>query len=230
MKKVLSPFFVVLAAVMFFIVSCENDDDEDKNDKKNGFKSLESPYLICAGRNPGGVGFDFVYDGEKGGANNIDSLTVSDFECDLKIRTIKGEKGDGSLGGAPFIQLNPAVEAINYSLIDTACKGIAKYNALSTSNIKDFTLEQDDASFDVSLVKKGKTGAPLMGKLQAEYSKLVIGEAWKAAAKNDIAEDEPVWVVKTREGRLIKFIVTGFPAHPAPTSTGYVAITWDSID
>ncbi|MBN2778101.1 MAG: hypothetical protein JXR36_10670, partial [Bacteroidales bacterium] len=89
-------FTMLLASSLFFIgiifTSCEKDEPEEPTPTVSQFVSLENPYLICANRNPGGVGFDFEYKGDKGGANNIDSLTVTDFEYDLKIRTIKVEK------------------------------------------------------------------------------------------------------------------------------------------
>ncbi|MEA3317590.1 MAG: hypothetical protein U9R54_06500 [Bacteroidota bacterium] len=114
MKSLKSSIFV-LAALIFGAVlftSCEKDEDNELTTNESQFVSLESPYLICAGRNPGGVGFDFEYNGEKGGANNLDSLTVDNFTYDLKIRTIKGEKTDGSLGSTPYIQLSVLIAAI----------------------------------------------------------------------------------------------------------------------
>ena len=38
----------------------------------------------------------------------------------------------------------------------------------------------------------------MMKGLQSEYAKLVIGESWKAAAKNTVAHDEPIWIVKNK--------------------------------
>lgn len=219
-------------SVMLAFTSCEDDDDNNQNDlKKEKFVTVESPYLICASRNPGGVGFDFEYNNEKGGANNADSPSVENLRFDVTIRTIKGEKPDGSLGGAPFIALsNSSVEAINYSSVDPTCKGYEKFKALSSSNIQSHTLKTDKADFDVTILTKGQTGKSMMNELQAEYSKLVIGEKWKGPAKNNIENDEPIWIIKTAEGRLVKFIVTQFPANPAPTTTGYVAIDWDFVD
>ncbi len=228
MKEIKFLAYLLLAGSLLTFSAC--DDDDDENGSESGFSSLESPYLICAGRNPGGVVFDFKYDGEKGGANYTDSLTVEDFEYDLKIRTIKGEKSDKTKGGAPFIQLYSSVQAVNYSAVDTLCTGITKFNALSASDLKEYTLASDDESFDVSNLETGTTGAPLMSALQKQYKKLVIGDKWKATAKNEKAEDELIWIVKTREGQLVKFIVTDFPASPAPTASGYVAITWDYLD
>lgn len=227
--------FILLSLVMLclntLLVSCSKDDDNNVVPDEGKFESLESPYLICAGRNPGGVGFDFEYQSKKGGANNLDSLSVEDFKYDVKIRVVKGEKPDGSLGGAPYIQLfEEDVQAVNYSAIDNSCKGIQKFKELKLSDIKEYTLKADDQSFDVSSVEKGKTGKPLMKKLLAEYKKLVIGQEWKASANNDEEGDELIWIIKTREGKLVKFIVTDFPAAPAPTPKGYVAVDWDILE
>ncbi len=239
MKKKIFPVYILFALLIFASVSCEKDDDDNTLVDEFQFESLQTPYLVCANRNPGGIGLDFEYDGEKGGAYNIDdSLASANLSYDLKIRTIKGEKSDGSMGGAPFIQLHDNVQAINYSTVDVTCTGITKFNSLTTSGLKEYSLASDDASFDILSVTTGETGAPLMGKLQIEYAKLVLGEAWKAAANNDKAEDEPIWIVKTQEGRLIKLIITDFPADPAAypnhepavTETGFVDITWDYLD
>jgi hypothetical protein len=213
-------------------VSCDDaDNGVEPETNETEFVSLEKPYLICASRNPGGIGFDFEYKGELGGADNLDSLSVEDFEFDLKIRTVKGEKNDGSLGGAPYIQLRDnTIQAINYSSIDEECKGFIDFQNLNNSNIQGYTLQTDDQSFDIDNLPTGSTGKPKMGKLQEEYAKLVIGEKWKSPAKNNIPNDEPIWIIKTPEGRLVKFIVTDFPADPAPTSTGYITIEWDFVD
>ncbi len=233
MKTLRSLIFVMLALSMWSVLftSCKKDkDDEVVPVVTNKFVSIESPYLICAGRNPGGVGFDFEYKGKKGGANNLDSLSVADFTYDLKIRTVKGEKPDGSLGGAPYIQLATAAKAVNYSSVDTTCKGIEAFNNLNSSNIQAYVLQSDDPSFDIASVPTGTTGNPLMQALMQEYKKLVIGQKWKMPAHNNIANDEPVWIIETIEGRLVKFIVTDFPANPAPTATGYVAIEWGFVE
>ncbi len=222
---------LILGAVLF--TSCKKEPEDNNKPApvdSNELVSLESPYLICAGRNPGGVGFDFEYKGKKGGANNLDSLSVSDFTYDLKIRTLKGEKPNGTLGGAPYIQLATTAKAVNYSSIDTDCKGIDAFNNLNSSNIQAYVLQSDDPLFDISSVPTGTTGNPLMQSLMQEFQKLVIGEKWKMPAHNNVANDEPIWLIETTEGRLVKFIVTDFPANPAPTATGYVAIEWDFVE
>lgn len=232
MKTLRNSLFVGVALVFggILFTSCEKDEDDDLTPDESEFVSLESPYLICASRNPGGVGFDFEYNEERCGANNLDSLTVDDFAYDLKIRTIKGEKPDGSSGGAPYIQLSATAQAVNYSSVDTTCKGITAFTNLNSSNIQNYTLQSDDASFDISTVPTGETGNPLMQDLMEEYNKLVIGQKWKEAANNDIDDDEPIWIIETEEGRIVKFIVTDFPADPAPTSTGYIAVEWDFVE
>jgi hypothetical protein len=232
MKIFKSAIFVIAALTIWGVLftSCEKDEDDNLTPNESQFVSLESPYLICATRNPGGVGFDFEYNEEKGGANYLDSLTVDDFVYDLKIRVIKGEKPDGNLGGAPYIQLSATAQAVNYSAVDTTCKGFTDFTNLNSSNIQNYTLQSDDASFDTSTVPSGSTGSPLMQQLMQEYNKLVIGQKWKEAANNDIADDEPIWIIETEEGRIVKFIVTDFPADPAPTATGYIAIEWGFVE
>lgn len=227
MKRLLVALLVVCPVLLN--LSCSDNDDNSPVASEVKFSTLSTPYLVCANRNPGGVGFDFEYKGNKGGANNLDSMTVSDFEYDVKIKTIKVEKPDGSLGGFPVVEMYSTVEAVNYSQIDTNCKGFEKYNALTNSNIKKFTLVKDDPNFDINSVSKGSTGSPLLQPLNNELKKLIIGQNWKDSAGNEVENDESIWIIKTREGKLVKFIVRDFPAAPAPTSTGYIAIEWDFV-
>jgi len=231
MKPLRNSVFVIVALTFWSVLftSCEKDEVDDPNPSETKFVSLENPYLICANRNPGGVGFDFEYKGEKGGANNMDSLTVTDFEYDLKIRTIKAEKPDGSLAGTPFIQLYETVKAVNYSSIDTTCKGYTDFQNLNAANIQNYSSQSDNVSFDISTVATGTTGSPLMQNLNQELNKLVIGQKWKETASNSIGDDEVIWIVQTREGKIVKFIVTQMPANPAPTSTGYIKIEWNFV-
>ena len=220
---------VILAPWGVILTSCEKEEPNEPTPIVNEFVSLENPYLICANRNPGGIGFDFEYKGAKGGANNMDSPSVDDFAYDIKLRTIKAEKPDGSLGGAPFIQLHETVKAVNYSAVDPTCKGYSSFLNLTSSNIQSYTLQFDDPSFDLSSVPVGSTGSPLMQALSQEFNKLVIGQRWREPANNTVADDEPIWIIQTREGKIVKLIVTQFPANPAPTPTGYVKIEWDFV-
>lgn len=222
-------FFLIFAFGSFLFQSCSKDESDDQA-QSSQFVSLDNPYLICANRNPGGVGFDFEYAGQDGGANNMDNPSVDDFDYDLKIRTIKAEKPDGTLAGAPFIQLHESVMAVNYSDICPSCKGADAFENLNASNIQSYSLITDDSSFDLTSVSTGTTGSPLVQNLNQEFKKLVVGQIWKEAANNDVADDEPVWLIKTREGKIVKFIVTQFPANPAPTSTGYITILWNFVE
>lgn len=232
MMKIQWMLFIIglTAASSFIFTSCEKATMEEPVALVQQFVGLESPYLICASRNPGGIGFEFVYKGQKGGANNLDSLSVSDFSYDLKVRTIKGEKPDGTLGGVPFIQLYEQVDAVNYSAVDTTCMGYVAFQALNVTTVKPYTLVADNPVFELTSVPAGSTGSPLMEPLLQEFSKLVMGQRWKESAGNDIPDDEQIWLIKTREGRMVKFIVTDFPASPAPTATGYIAIVWDYLE
>jgi len=55
--------------------------------------------------------------------------------------------------------------------------------------------------------------------LMTECGKLAIGIKWKSVANNDVVDNEPVWIIKTRDGCLVKLIVSDFPADTALTST-----------
>lgn len=225
--KTIKFILMLIAGLTFTFSSCNDDDDKQEQEQ---FSGLSSPYLICATRNPGGVGFDFEYHGEKGGANNLDELTVEDFTYDVMIRTIKGEKPDGSLGGMPHIALADNAEAVNYSAIDETMTGYTKFQGLIKAGLAAFSFSKDDAGFNLSGLETGNTGKPLMSAINAQYQKLVIGDKWKAPAKNDTEGDEPIFIIKTSEGKWAKLIVTDFPADPAPTATGYISMEWELIE
>lgn len=232
MKKQFLQFSVLVCFIFSILfVACDDDDEvAPESSKSESFVTLSSPYLICANRNPGGIGFDFEYKSEKGGANNLDSVTVSDFEYDIMIRTISAEKADGALAGMPFFKLKDGVQAVNYSAVDSTCKGLVAFRELTASNLKNYAFKSDDSGFSLDNVSKGTTGKLLVDELLVEYAKLVIGQKWKANANNSIDEDELLWIIKTKEGRLVKFIVTQFPAKDAPTATGYVAAEWGFLN
>jgi hypothetical protein len=230
MKNLKYSLAILMAGLFLSFYACDDDDDDNNNDNTEQFTSLCSPYLVCANRNPGGVGFDFEYNEEKGGANYIDSLSVSDFTYDIKVLTIKAEKTDEDLAGMPHFLLTDNVEAVNYSAIDPTCVGYTAFQNLTNADLLNFDFETDDSSFDLSTLTIGKTGKPLQSEVTEEFKKLAIGMTWKTTANNDVADDELVWIIKTTEGRWVKLIVTDFPAAPAPTETGYIAVDWDFVD
>jgi len=204
------------------------------------FESINSPYLVCANRNPGGVGFDFVFKGKAGGAQNMDESP--DLKYDLYIKTIKGEKPDGSQGGMPAVVLfgdssnvGSAVRAFEASTLASVATGDDGYNALKAVTAEITAgLRADAAGFTLEGLETGSTGSPLMSAINVQYKKLAIGDKWKSAAqtgdRTGPSGDEPVWVIKTREGRHVKMMFTAFPAAGAPTETSYIAIKWDLID
>ena len=231
MKSKITLFMFLGFWLAFLMVSCSDDDDNNNvGPSAEEFVSISSPYLVCANRNPGGVGFDFYYDGKKGGANNMDSLSVSDFSADVVVKTIKAEKPDGTLAGMPYFKLSDGVQAINYSAIDTTCKGIDKFKELDASILNALTFSSDDEGFNVSDLITGETGKPLQTELVKEFNKLIIGMKWKTSANNIAEGDEIIWLIKTNDGKTVKMIITDFPADPAPTSTGYIALEWELLD
>ncbi len=216
-------------AFMFIMVlfsACNKDDNNNAN-TNTGLKALSTQYLICANRNPGGVGFDFEYDGKTGGANNIDSLSVTGFTEDIIVKTIKADN-NGTAGAINFIALHNGAQAVNYSIIDTNCVGLNCFKQLSYDVVltKKISFTADDNSFNLTGLATGTSGAPLLTEVSTQIKKLVIGNKWLTTAKNDIANDEIIWIIKTAEDRWVKFIVFEFPASNAPTANGYVNIDW----
>ena len=101
-------FYGLIILIGISLASCSDDSSTAPTTAGGGnnFEGLESPYLICAGRNPGGIGFDFEYKSAVGGAYNIDANEIADLAADMIIKTVKSEKPDGTLCGMPYIALN----------------------------------------------------------------------------------------------------------------------------
>jgi len=235
MKKII--LLLILAASIF---SCTKDDENEKQTKqkevKETFTSLESPYLICAGRNPGGVAFDFIYKGNKGGSNNVDDIKMKELNPDMVVKTVKGQKSETnkSLGGMPSIRLSSKAKGLNYSAQDSKFIGYKSY--LKIIKISDIKLDEtkfksDDSSFDLTKLKKGSSGKSLISDIAKEYKKLVIGNKWLKSAHNTIEGDEPIWIIKTSEGKYVKMIVKRFPAIINGKATnGYISLEWSILE
>jgi ligand-binding sensor domain-containing protein len=112
-----------------------------------------------------------------------------------------------------------SAKAVNYSSVDETCKGVTSFKNLKKSNLLDYTLKSDDPSFDISSVQKGESGTPLMKELAKELQKISLSDKrGENLPTTNIADDEPIWIIQTKEGRLVKFIVPKFPAKPRPNS------------
>ena len=120
-------------------------------------------------------------------------------------------------------------QAVCYSTIKTECTGAAEYAKVKKSDVKDLDFAADNSGFDLSKLTTGHTGKPVLAETKEEFKKLVIADKWKPTANNDDQTDELVWIIKTSEGAYVKMMVSDFPAAPAPTATGFVAIEWELL-
>lgn len=230
---------ILFLSLTLIISNCQKDRNNPLDPKADNYiepiPPVTSPYLICANRNPGGVGFDFVMDTEKGAAYNLDE--VPDLEWDAYIKVYKGVTNNkGNLFGKPFIKLYSTV--VLAKVVST--NGQAGYNAIITTAGLTGGLAADGiAVLNVSDVKKDDNNnlwykktppAPFGGHgLKYFYDQLIIGEKWKKTSKSG-STTQKTYIIKTREGRHAKFMVKEFPASGAPTPTGYVDIIWDLLD
>jgi hypothetical protein len=56
-------------------------------------------------------------------------------------------------------------------------------------------------------VPVGATGSPLMQNLNQELNKLVIGQRWKDATGNTIADDEPIRLIRPMKVKLLNLLL-----------------------
>lgn len=239
-QKLLSPFrvglmFGLVLTLPVLCVSCSESNEEEVihskevvvPDSKVVF-TASNPYLVCAGRNPAGIGFDFSYQKQKGGALEMALLEDDMYKTvavDMVIRTIKAEK-EGKPMGCPFIQLFHGAKALKYS----EKTGLQAYKTLSNISIDPSKFVMDQEEFDVNSIAVSASGFREYALVRKQFDKLVIGDHWKMPLFNSINDDEPIWIIKTSDNKYVKMIVSEFPSKKAPTKTGYCNIEWDLIE
>lgn len=226
---------VVAAAILMTAVytGCEGDGTG------GGSGTVTSPFLVCGGRNPGGVGIDL----DSGTAWNLDDNPT--FDWDVMFQTKKGVRNAGGwvLKGAPYIKLRQHLWAYEY----TGGTGVTVYNALTDNPGETLVEETEPDPLDFSGVDKVLDTDPayaednsLLGKmyyaasgkagLKQEYTPLVIGESWKGAAGNTNDDDDKIYIIESDQGTLFKFIVTNFGPNSDLGEPGYAEIEWAEIN
>ena len=228
---------------------------DDSGDDSNSIVVLpvDSPYLICVNRNPGGVGFDF----DSGVAYNLDENPYMDW--DLRIKTHKGHKDANPRSG---YKGRPVID-----LAGGAPDGVSGYlhaNSVVESDYTDFALtDVVDANFvfdpvddyDISTVAVitynhgdgDQTGYVYAGTFNStDYDDPTtdhntLREVYKdsfALANGSGFEywwsggsfATPLYVIKTDQGTVVKFWLEEFPATNAATSSGYINIRWEVLE
>ena len=249
MKKNL--LFLLSAFALLLIPGCDYSGDDDKA----GVSPVESPYLICVNRNPGGVGFDF----DSGVAYNLDENPNMDW--DLRIKTLKGHKdANPRIGykGRPVIDLagvSPGgVSGYRHStgVDETAYNAFASSDATGT-----FTFDPVDG-YDITNVASitynhgegDETGYVYAGTFNStDYDSdaeddNTLREVYNASfalanygtnggfeywwASGSFAT--PLYVIKTDQGTVVKFWLEEFPATNAATTSGYINIRWEVLE
>ncbi len=224
--KTLKKTFVLLLITMSIFVGCSDDDN---NDSTIEGLTTTSPYLICAGRNPGGVQFDFVINGVRGMVFNADvAATVSsNVAWDLRIQTYKGVAHEGDApAGRPFFKLYSTIaQGIYITNVDSS-DATNTYNDIMavTTDLTNGIAVDTLAVFDVSSISKDTNGNLFysgVGGLKESYDQMIFGETWKnpVSSQGKMA----IFVIKTREGRHVKLMIQSFGA-------GETDIIWNLLD
>ncbi|HOO71520.1 MAG TPA: hypothetical protein PK926_07140 [Spirochaetota bacterium] len=254
MKKNL--LLLLSAFALLMVPGCDDSSDDDSSK----VSPVESPYLICVNRNPGGVGFDF----DSGIAYNLDENP--DMDWDLRIMTHKGHKdANPRLGhkGRPVIDLagTSSGGASGYrhgnSVDETA------YGAFGLSDVVDSSFAFDPVDgYDISNVETitydhsdgngSETGYVYAGTFNStDYdsdaeSDNTLREVYNASfalanyGTNGGFEywwsggsfATPLYVIKTDQETVVKFWLEEFPASGSdvPTTSGYIRIRWEVLE
>lgn len=229
---------LLLSISLITISGCEEDDDSTLNAEEQ-----TSPYLICANRNPGGVGIDL----DSGKAYSIDDY--EDYSWDLHVKTYKGvmeSSGSPAIAGCPFIKLkDTTVSAYVYT-----ATGKTAYESITLADVTDLGYSADTitsiALDSVDTVQSGEFTESEMsngnfavgnyyyaytGKtgLKAQYKKLTVGETWKSVAANTDHGDDKIYIIKSDEGDYFKLIVTDFGSKSDIGESGYISIDYEKL-
>lgn len=254
MKKTLLLALTTVALLML-VPGCD-DSSDDKKDP--GLSPVETPYLICVNRNPGGVGFNF----DSGVAYNLDENPGMDW--DLRIITHKGHKDANPRSGykgRPVIDLagtsSDGVSAYRHAtgVDETAYENFALTDVVDAS----FAFDPVDG-YDISTVagitydysdgNGEQTGYVYAGTFNStDYdidaeSDNTLREVYNASfilanygtnggfeywwAGGSFAT--PLYVIKTDQGKVVKFWLEEFPATNAATTSGYINIRWEVLE
>ena len=224
---------IILLLLITGLLACDGEDEFLPDEVTGTFKAVEGPYALNQERYPKGVGFDFLYREESGGANYLDSLSVSDFKYDVAIKPMVLESKEGAVKNTSYAVLYGDVDhrtnaalAYNYSEYDTTMRGHTDYLELKLEADKTGIERADRGSVNMREVNNGGTGFPLETQFLIELKKLVIADDWMQAATNEVAGDEPIWVIKTRENRYVKLIILQYREPANPQGTAQVEVEW----
>ena len=226
-----------ITIMLVFLGACENKEYPGKK-VVGSFDTLKQPYDIHPERNPAGIGIDFYYKYHRGGANNMDDLSVSDFKHDIRIKAVKAKSIEGDIRIIPYIVLygsanhrTNAAMAYEYSKKDSAMRGASAYEDITLEEAKSPLESPDLGSMNFEKVEKDSSrNVYLENDLRIQLKKLVIADKWLKSLRNSVENDEPVWIIRTRDNKHVKFMVTEYPAEDAPAQDGYIRLRWKVLN
>ncbi len=230
LRKIFDVSLITVAlSAMFFLSGCDDSSSDESSE------SIKKKYLICAGRNPGGVGINL----DSGESKDFDNDAT--FDWDVKIRTFKGKDTTAGapkpFGGRPYIALRGmgAVKAYKYAEAgQTAFDGLSNSDVVEASFAGD-TIDDVDKDIvprvqhngaDVLLYNDGNPGND---DLKEQYGELVIGERFKQGAMDTNHDNDPIYIIKTDKGANFKVIINNFGPNSSLGESGYIELTYEKL-
>ncbi len=240
-RSLLTYMLITLVALGGITVTGCSSDDSSK------VEELKSPYLICAKRNPGGVGIDL----DTGEAFNLDD--APDMDWDIKLKVYKGwDKVTNPTApptknfARPYIALRgksggaKVVEAATFgSTGQTAYDGIQKSAVTSLAYGAD-TIDDVDKS-KVTKEKKEIAGntevfyiyktseSSATDTLKYQYDQLQIGEKFKKNCVDKDHTNDPIYIIKTDKGNYFKVIIQNFGPKSDLKEKGKIALEYKKL-
>ncbi len=236
-------FLCTFVFALLSLTGCFSDNDESGDSSAPDVVQAELPFIVCANRNPGGVGVDL----DSGEAYNIDDNP--DFDWDFRIKAFKGVQGtDGepALAGAPFIKLKGT--AVMAAVWQGA--GEAEYSSILLADVTGLELSPDGyEEIDLSAVDVVQEGEFTQAQLESgncavgnyyyawsgknglkqEYAKCAVGESWKSTSSNTDHTDDIIYIIKSDSGSFFKVKVPNFGPKSDLGESGYCELVWEKL-
>ena len=201
----------ILALVLFFLAACSNDEPEVSPVVAGDYPVKEYALERDPNVNVWGAGMDFIHTG----TDTVDYAYLSetdDFPYDLKFYTVKAyyttSAGETASEGCPAMLLASST---------LGCKigeGLTFFDTCSVITVEMQEALAFESVIDYSVCKNAD-GTYSRDSLFASFDKCIIGRSFRSGVliipdgKTE-TEVQPVYLLKTYEGGLVKFMVKQF--------------------
>lgn len=225
-------YFLLLFTATLFLISC-SDDEADKTVKQGDYPDKEYYLERDPKVNAWGAGIDFLHSETKLTETELDIKYLElddDFPFDMDFYIVKvyytKDNGDMAYEGCPAILLSKSTRGYKVGA------GVAFFDSLTTITETMLSALEYDVAVDYSLYADSTGKFFERDGLYEAIDACIIGNDFRGT-ELDIPDGktesdvQPVYLIETSEGALVKFMVVAFkPAKPNDKQT---LVRWQVI-